>query len=125
MNIAAKGGPQGMIAFNYLLDNSKWWDTFGFGRYDLHGWGLAIVPVIHEGKQKLVEPDEVFSNSDWQSLGFATLDPSLRWDAANKLGIAKRPSAGQICAHLRVSPPTTEAQAKKLFELLSHHISGL
>ena len=128
MNIAAKGGLQGEIALNYLLDNSKWWysDTdYGFGHYDSSGWSIAFVPAVQEGKRKLAIPWEVYSNLEWQSLGFATLDPSLRWDAASKLEIAKHPSAGQICSHLNVSRPATEAQAQKWFKILSSQLSGV
>ena len=128
VDIAAKGGPQGMIALNYLLDHSAWCygDIYiNFGHYLSWGLDSAIAPVICEGEKRLAIPREVCSNPEWQSLGFATLDPSLRWDAANKLDIKKHPSTSQICDQLKVSPPATEAQAKKWFELLSHQISGL
>ena len=128
VDIAAKGGPQGMIALNYLLDHSAWCYgdiDLGFGHYRSWNLNSAIAPVIHEGKKRLAIPQEVCSNPEWQSLGFATLDPSLRWDAANKLDIKKHPSAGQICNQLKASPPATEAQAKKWFELLSQQILGL
>lgn len=107
---------------NYFLDNyiQKYTDY----TIDAHA-NIAFVPAIHRGEKKLVKPLEVFSNPDWQLLGFPILDPALRQDAANKLKIKEHPPTNQLVRLLEESPPTTEAQAREWFGVLSRRISGL
>jgi hypothetical protein len=91
---------------------------------DAHA-NIAFVPAIHRGEKKLAKPLEVFSNPDWQTLGFPVLDPTLRQDAANRLKIKEHPPTDQLVRTLEASPPTTEAQAREWFGVLSRRISGL
>ena len=122
LEIAAKDEPRGTLALNYLLDNymQKYTDYTA----DAHA-NIAFVPAIHKGEKKLAKPLEVFSNPDWQSLGFPILDPTLRQDAANKLKIKEHPPTNQLVRLLETSPPGTQAQAREWFGILSRRISGL
>ena len=122
LGIAAKGEPQRTVALNYFLDNyiQKYTDYTP----DAHA-NIAFVPAIHKGEKKLAKPLEVFSNPDWQSLGFPILDPALRQDAANKLKIQEHPPTNQLVRFLETSPPSSEAQAGEWFGVLSRRISGL
>ena len=121
LNVAAKDEPQRTIALNYFLDNcmQKYTDYTA----EAHA-NITFVPAIHKGEKKLVGPLEVFSNPDWQSLGFPVLDPTLRQDAANKLKIKEHPPTNRLVHLLEESPPTTEAQAREWFGILSRRISG-
>jgi len=122
LGIAAKDEPRGAVALDYFLDNhvQKYVDYTP----DTHA-NIAFVPATHEGKKKLVRPLEVFSNSDWQLLGFPVLDPTLRQDAVNKLRIKEHPPTDQLVRLLEASPPTTESQAREWFGVLSDRILGL
>ena len=121
MGIAAKDEPRRTIALDYFLDNcmQKYTD------YTVDAYAnIAFVPAIHRGQKKLVKPLEVFSNLEWQSLGFPVLDPGLRQDAVTKLKIKEHPPTNQLVRLLQTSPPTTEAQAREWFGVLSRRISG-
>lgn len=122
LEIAAKDEPQRTVALNYFLDNyiQKYTDYTA----DAHA-NLPFVPAIHKGEKKLGKPLEVFSNPDWQSLGFPILDPALRQDAVNKLKIKEHPPTSQLVRLLEASPPGTQAQAREWFGILSRRISGL
>lgn len=122
LEIAAKDEPQRAVALNYFLDNymQKYTDYTA----DEHA-NIAFVPAIHKGEKKLAKPLEVFSNPDWQSLGFPILDPALRQDAANRLKIKEHPPTNQLVRLLETSPPDTQAQAREWFGILSRRISGL
>lgn len=122
LGIAAKDGPRGTIALNYFLDNyiQKYTDY----TVDVHA-DIAFVPAIHKGEKKLAKPLEVFSNPGWQSLGFPVLDAALRQDAVNKLKIKEHPPTNQLVRLLEASPPTTGAQAREWFGVLSRRISGV
>ena len=122
LSIAAKGGPQGAVALGYFLDNyiQKYTDY----TIDAHA-NIAFVPAVHRGEKRLAKPLEVFSNPDWQSLGFPILDPDLRQDAVTKLKIREHPPTNQLVNLLEMSPPTTEIQARKWFGVLSRRISGM
>jgi hypothetical protein len=122
LGIAAKSEPQRTVALNYFLDNFV--QKYSDYTPDAHA-NIAFVPAIHRGEQKLAKPLEVFSNPDWQSLGFPVLDRTLRPDAANKLKIKEHPPTNQLVRLLEASPPTTEAQAREWFGILSRGISGL
>ena len=122
LDIAAKDEPRRALALNYFFDNyiQKYTD------YTPRAYAnIAFVPAIHNGEKKLMKPLEVFSNIEWQSLGFPVLDPALRKDAINKLKIQQQPPTNQLVRHLETSPPTTEAQAREWFGVLSRRISGL
>ena len=122
LGIAAKDEPRRTIALDYFLDScmQKYTD------YTVDAYAnIAFVPAIHGDEKKLVKPPEVFSNLEWQSLGFPVLDPDLRQDAVTKLKIKEHPPTNQLVRLLQTSPPTTEAQARKWFEVLSRRISGL
>lgn len=124
LGIAAGGGPQGTAALDYFLDNySRWYTDYTANQ---HG-SIAFVPAIHRGEKKLVKPLEVFSNLDWQSLGFPILDPTLtrRQDAMNRLKIEEHPPTKDLVHLLETSPPTTKDQACEWFGVLSRRILGL
>jgi hypothetical protein len=122
LGIAAKDEPRRTIALNYFLDNyiQKYTDYTPEACAD-----IAFVPAIHRGEKKLAKPLEVFSNPEWQSLGFPVLDPAMRQDAINKLKIKLNPPTNQLVRLLETSPPTTETQAREWFGVLSRRISGL
>jgi hypothetical protein len=122
LEIAAKDEPQRTVALSYFLDNyiQKYTDYTA----DAHA-NIAFVPAVHKGEKKLVKPLEVFSNPEWQSLGFPILDPTLRQDAANKLKIKEHPPTNQLVRLLEASPPGTQAQAREWFGILSRRVSGL
>jgi len=122
LGIASKGEPLGTVALGYFLDNyiQKYTDY----TIDAHA-NIAFVPAVHRGEKKLAKPLEVFSNPDWQSLGFPTFDPILRQDAVSKLKIKEHPPTNQLVHLLETSPPTTEAQAREWFGILSRRISGM
>ena len=122
LGIATKGEPQRTIALNYFLDN--YIQKYTNYTVDAHP-NTAFVPAIHRGERKLAKPPEVFSNPDWESLGFPVLDPTLRQDAVSKLKIKEHPPTNQLVRLLEASPPATEAQAREWFEVLSRRISGL
>lgn len=86
---------------------------------------FPFVPAIHKGKWGLFGPSKVFSDPDWQMFGFPTLDPSLRRDAASKLGLQKHPYSWELVDLLTKSPPATDSQACEWFEVLSRRIKGL
>ena len=121
LGIAARGGAQGTAALGYFLDNcmQKYTD-YAAAAYA----NIAFAPAIHVDGKKLVKPLEVFSNPDWQSLGFHILDPNLRRDAVNILQIEEHPPTDQLVRRLEESPPTTQDQAREWFGLLSRRISG-
>ena len=122
LDIAAKDEPRRTLALNYFLDNY----TQKYTDYTPKAYAnIAFVPAIHGGEKKLVKPPEVFSNFEWQSLGFPILDPALRQDAIDKLKIKQHPSTDQLVRLLETSPPTTETQAREWFGVLSRRISGL
>jgi len=121
LDIAAKDGPQGTIALNYFLDN--YIQKYADYTIDAHA-NIAFVPAIHRSEKKLVKPLDVFSNPEWQLLGFPVLDPTLRQDAVSKLKIREHPPTHQLVRLLESSPPTTEAQAREWFGVLSRRISG-
>jgi hypothetical protein len=108
LGIAAKGWTTRDIALNYFLDN---YDQSGSTRTTppTPMQTSLSFPAIHRGEKKLAKPLEVFSNPDWQSLGFPVLDPTLRQDAANILQIKEHPPTNQLVRLLETSPPTTEA----------------
>ncbi|KAF9644423.1 hypothetical protein BDM02DRAFT_3272450 [Thelephora ganbajun] len=120
LSIAAKDEPQRGVALNYFLDHymQKYTDYTA----DAHA-NIAFVPAIHKGDKKLAKPLEVFSNPDWQLLGFPVLDPTLRQDAVNKLKIKEHPPTNHLVRFLEASPPTTEAQAREWFGVLSRRVS--
>ena len=121
LGIAAKGEPQRTVALDYFLDNcmQKYTDYIP-DAYE----NIAFVPAIRRGAKILASPLEVFSNPDWQSLGFPVLDPTLKRDVASKLKIKEYPHTGQLVRLLEASPPTTEAQACEWFGILSRRIPG-
>ena len=124
LGIAAKDGPQGAAALNYFLDNYE----RRYMDYTANNHGnIAFIPAIHRGEKKLVKPLEVFSNLDWQLLGFPILDPSLtrRQDAITRLKIVEHPPTNDLVHLLETSPPTTKDQACEWFGILSRRISGL
>lgn len=122
LGIAAKVEPQRTVALNYFLDNyvQKYSDYTAEAQAN-----IAFVPAVHKGQRKLVKPLEVFSNPDWKHLDFPILDPSLRQDAANKLKIKDHPPTNQLVQLLEESPPSTQAQAREWFGILSRRVSGL
>jgi len=122
LGIAAKDEPRGIIALNYFLDSYV--QKYSDYTPDAHA-NIAFVPATHKGKKKLAKPLEVFSNSDWQLLGFPVLDPALRQDAVNKLRIKEHPPTDQLVRLLEASPPATESQAREWFGVLSRRILGL
>ena len=85
---------------------------------------FRFVPAIYEGEKKLLGPSMVYSNPDWQLLGFPILDPSLRRDAASKLRIKEHPLSRELVDFLAQSPPANETQACEWFEVLSRRIQG-
>jgi len=121
LDIAAKSEPQGAVALGYFLDNyiQKYTDY----SIDAHA-NIAFVPAVHRGEKRLAKPLEVFSNPDWQLLGFPILDPDLRQDAVNKLKIKEHPPTNQLVRLLETSPPAAGAQAREWFGVLSRRISG-
>ena len=121
LEIAAKDQQQGTVALNYFLDN--YMQKYSDYTPDAHA-NIAFVPAVHKGEKKLAKPLEVFSNPDWQSLGFPILDPTLRQDATNKLKIKEHPPTNQLVRLLEASPPSTQAQAREWFGTLSRRISG-
>lgn len=124
LGIAAGGGSQGPIAFNYFLDNyAQWYSDFAVNNHA----NIAFVPAVHKGEKKLVKPLEVFSNPDWQLLGFSILDPVLvrRNEVIGRLRIKAHPPAEDLLHLLGASPPTTEDQARQWFEILFHRLPGL
>ena len=124
LDIAAKGGSQGTVALHYFLDNYK--SHMDYRDYTTYACeNIAFVPAIQRGEKKLAKPVEVFSNPDWESLGFHVLDSTLGKGAVDKLGIMEHPPTSQVVHCLKASPPTTESQACKWFGILSHRISGL
>jgi len=122
LGIASKGEPSGTVALGYFLDNytQKYTDY----TVDAHA-NIAFVPAVHRGEKGLAKPLEVFSNSDWHSLGFPILNPTLGQDAADKLKIQEHPPTDQLAHLLEMSPPITRAQARGWFRVLSRHISGM
>ena len=122
LGIAAQDEPRRTIALDYFLDNY----TGKYSDYDVNVYAdIAFVPATHGGEKKLAKPLEVFSNPDWELLGFPVLDPTLRRDAVNMLGIKEQPRTHQLVQLLEGSPPTTKVQACEWFRVLSHCISGL
>jgi len=125
LDIAAEGGPRGVAALDYFLENYGQNHT-DYKEYTAYAKeNIAFVPAIQKGQKKLVKPVEVFAKPDWETLGFPILDPTLEEDAVYKLGIKEHPPTSQLVNCLKTSPPTTEAQAREWFGVLSRRISGL
>ena len=122
LGIAASDGPERKVALDYFLDNyrQKYGDYTATDHAD-----IAFVPAIHAGEKKLAKPLEVFSNPNWQSLGFPVLDPTLKQGVVSILQIQEHPPTDQLLRLLETSPPTSEAQARNWFGILSRRISGL
>ena len=126
LGIASKGEPLGTVALGYFLDN--YIQKYADYTIEAHP-NIAFVPAVHRCERKLAKPLEVFSNPDWQPLGFPTLDadldPDLRRDAVSKLKIKEHPPTDQIVRLLETSPPSNEAHARQWFGVLSRCISGM
>jgi len=122
LNIASKGEPHTTVAINYYLDNYR---RNGFHLLVKQYPHSAFIPAFQKGEKKLARRSDVFSNPDWQLLGFSILDPSLRKDAARKLGVRDCPTTTQLVSILIESPPTTKAQAHEWFGILSHQVPGV
>lgn len=58
-------------------------------------------------------------------MGFAVVRSDIKDDAVAKLKIARHPAASVVTATLLSKPPTTEEQARKVFEYLTNLIGGM
>lgn len=124
LTIAAKGEPEATLALNHFLDHDQQ-EYYWYSQFPQDYDHIAFIPTIYKGGRELKKRPEVFSNPNWQLLGFPILDPSLRQDAAKKLLIEEHPPTHQLVSLIKESPPTTEDQACKLFGVLSSQIPGL
>ena len=58
-------------------------------------------------------------------MGFAVVRSDIKDEAVAKLKIARHPAASIVTATLLSKPPTTEDQARKVFEYLTNLIGGM
>jgi hypothetical protein len=66
----------------------------------------------------------VFLEPGCAVLGFAVVRSDIREEALSKLKIARHPSASIAAATLISKPPTTEAQARQVFEYMTNILGG-
>ncbi|KIJ66620.1 hypothetical protein HYDPIDRAFT_26952 [Hydnomerulius pinastri MD-312] len=64
-------------------------------------------------------PEQVFTSSEWEVLGFHTIHGSVPPRTIGRLKVKERPSAAAIIKALQQNPPKTRLEAKKQFDLLA------
>ncbi|KAJ3518121.1 hypothetical protein NLJ89_g72 [Agrocybe chaxingu] len=106
-------------SLKYLIDNlgSRYKD------YDpIKFKDVAFIPALKDSNFQLGTIKEVFSNTEWASLGFLVLDPKYRGDA-NKLQVKENPPAPHLVTLLQKTPPANELQATKWFSLFATRVN--
>jgi Protein of unknown function (DUF3684) len=58
-------------------------------------------------------------------MGFAVVRSDIKDEALTKLRIARHPSAASVTAVLLQNPPTSQDQARKIFEYLTNLLGGV
>jgi hypothetical protein len=58
-------------------------------------------------------------------MGFAVVRNDIKDEALTKLKIARHPSAASVTAALLQNPPTSQDQARKIFEYLTNLLGGV
>lgn len=76
------------------------------------------MPAIRAGQSTFATPQEVYSNEEAASLGFAILDPAYIAEAT-KLKLAANPTSAELISALLRDPPRDTARAKEVFTYLS------
>jgi hypothetical protein len=71
----------------------------------------------------LTQPNEVFSNAQWASLGFMIASPKIQHNAV-KLKLKEHPSASQLTTFLQKRQPASKVEAKAWFAVLSSRVNG-
>ncbi|KAI0822620.1 hypothetical protein BC628DRAFT_1388241 [Trametes gibbosa] len=107
-------------ALKYLLDNY----TTRYPNYDpIDFSNVSYVPAVKNGKPCLGKPHEVFSASEWATLGFVVIDPSLKGEALMHLKIQEHPAGVRLVNLLKTNPPSTEDIAKQWFTILASRVT--
>ncbi|KAF8070283.1 hypothetical protein FPV67DRAFT_1486835 [Lyophyllum atratum] len=108
------------VALKYLLDNIgthyKDYDPSNFGE-------VAFIPAVKSSKPCMGTFKEVFSNSDWATMGFLVTHPSLHIDAVSKLKVKQHPPTSLIVDLLERTHPKDESEARSWFSILASRIS--
>lgn len=68
---------------------------------------------------------KVFSQPGGAVMGFAIIRSDIKDEAKAKLKIPRHPSAAIVTEVLLSNPPTTEEQARKVFEYLTNLLGGM
>jgi hypothetical protein len=79
--------------------------------------------VNHFRILRLLIVRQVYSHTDWNSMGFLVIQPEYRVYAV-KLGIKEHPTAGQLVRLLETNPPGTP-EAANWFRLLASRVNGM
>ncbi|TFY51778.1 hypothetical protein EVJ58_g10387 [Rhodofomes roseus] len=108
------------VALRYFLDSV----ATKYSDYDPNNFSqIAFIPAVKDGKPYMAKPSEVYASSEWASLGFSTVDPSLKADALTKLKIHEHPPTAALVNLLQTSPPSNEASAREWFGVLAGRIA--
>ncbi|KAF9529296.1 hypothetical protein CPB83DRAFT_906254 [Crepidotus variabilis] len=106
-------------AFQYLIDHiDSQYPTFDPNDFREH----RFIPALKGSHACLANITEVYSRSQWSSMGFMILQPKYQVHA-NKLKIREHPSAGHLITLLRSKPPESHAQAVEWFSLLASRVN--
>lgn len=127
------------VALRYFLDNL----AMKYVDYDPNNFSqIAFVPAVKDHKPYMAKPSEVssahyvptsgrehslfqvYASSEWTSLGFPTVDPSLKADALTKLKIREHPPTAELVNLLQKTPPANDAIAREWFAVLAGRIAG-
>ena len=129
----------GTAALRYFLDNL----SVRYPEYDPNNFGqIAFVPSLKDQKPYMAKPSEVctpvlvalassyahvqvYASPEWATMGFATIDPSLRGDALSKLKIREHPPTAALVNLLQRSPPPNDTIAREWFSVLAGRIAGM
>ncbi|KZT69065.1 hypothetical protein DAEQUDRAFT_751065 [Daedalea quercina L-15889] len=108
------------VALRYFLDSL----TTRYQDYDPSNFSqIAFIPALKSQQPYMAKPSEVYASSEWASLGFATVDPSLRADALLRLKIREHPPTAALVHLLQISPPSNDAVAREWFGVLASRIA--
>ncbi|KAH7886449.1 hypothetical protein F5I97DRAFT_2029040 [Phlebopus sp. FC_14] len=103
-------------AFNYLLNHLEdVYESYKPDDFKEH----AFLPCGKSRDPQFGTPEQVFTTTEWELLGFKKLHQSVRPKQAARLKVKERPSAEAIIQVLRESPPKDVRSASKWFDLLA------
>ncbi|KIJ33557.1 hypothetical protein M422DRAFT_783144 [Sphaerobolus stellatus SS14] len=122
LNLAAGPDPKiRQASLKYLIEGL----TTKYSHFDPTFWEtIAFVPAQRpDGTKFLSKPLEVFTEREYATMGFATVDPQLVADWVTKLKLKPSPPINKILPVLKNSAPRDMTTARRWFELLATRLS--